>query len=267
MSRLIKSPRNQRVKDAVKLRHSRARKSRRRIVIDGAREVRRAFEAQVPVRELFVCEELLAGPEAADVVSLGEARGADILRVTSEVMAKLAYGDRAEGIVAVAATPRSTWPDWTLPDPPLVVVLEQIEKPGNLGGIVRTADAVGASAVLVAEPAADIYNPNAIRASLGTLFALPIAAASGDAILSWLRVRRFRIFAARVDAVTDYADADYRGASALVLGSEAAGLSALWQGDDMTSVALPLLGTADSLNVSVTAAVLMYEALRQRRTA
>ena len=157
------------------------------------------------------------------------------------------------------------WPDWELPENPLLVVLEYLEKPGNLGSIVRTADAVGASAVLVADAAADLYNPNAIRASLGTVFTVRLAAASSQEVAAWLRRTGVRIFAARVDGAVTFWDADFRGPAAVVLGSEAHGLSSQWRADDITPISLPLLGHGDSLNVSAAAAVILYEATRQRR--
>jgi TrmH family RNA methyltransferase len=145
-----------------------------------------------------------------------------------------------------------------------VAVLEKIEKPGNIGAVVRSADAAGVSAVIVADAAGDLYNPNAIRASLGTIFTLPVCAASSAETIAWLRKQKFKIFAARVDGAMDYAACDFAGPCAFILGNEAEGLSGDWHSDDITSIRLPMRGAADSLNVSATAAVLFYEALRQR---
>jgi TrmH family RNA methyltransferase len=145
-----------------------------------------------------------------------------------------------------------------------VAVLEGVEKPGNVGAVLRSADAAGVSAVILADPRTDLYNPNAIRASLGTIFTMPVCeAASGD-VLARLREHECMILAARVDGAVPYTEVDYRRPTAIVLGSEAAGLSPIWTGDDIRAVRLPMRGVADSLNVSVTAAVLFYEALRQR---
>ena len=147
---------------------------------------------------------------------------------------------------------------------PLVAVLERVEKPGNVGAVLRTADAAGVSALVVADARTDLYNPNAIRASLGTIFTLPVAQATAEETLSWLRSRRLTIFAARVNATLPYTEADFRGPAAIVLGSEAEGLTPAWSGAEVRAVSLPMRGAADSLNVSATAAVLFYEALRQR---
>ena len=264
MNAYITSLQNKRVKDAIKLRRSRGRKAQDRILIDGAREVLRAMEAGVDILEVFVCEEQVQRTEARSALEIGHARRTELVRVTPEVFRKLAFGAREEGLIAVAARPRSNWPTLPLTDNPLVVVLEHVEKPGNLGGVVRTADAVGA-AVLVADPAADLYNPHAVRASLGAIFHVPVAAAASREILAWLQQRGMQVLAARVDGAMEYTEADYARPTAIVLGSEAAGLSETWSERDIPAISLPLLGRVDSLNVSVTAGVLLYEALRQRR--
>jgi TrmH family RNA methyltransferase len=265
MPPIITSLQNKRVKDAARLRDRRGRKLQRRILVDGAREVLRALEAQVDVKECFVCEPLIQRREGARAVEICRDRGIEVLSTTPEVFGRLAYGDRAEGLIAVAKAPSRTWPPEDSIEDGVVVVLEHVEKPGNLGGVVRTADAAGVQAVLVADTHVDLYSPNAIRASLGTIFSQRVLSAPADEILCWLRERKTAIFAARVDGAVDYDSVNYRGRLALVLGSESRGLSAVWRGPDITSVTLPMLGEVDSLNLSVTAAVLMYEALRQRR--
>jgi TrmH family RNA methyltransferase len=158
-----------------------------------------------------------------------------------------------------------TLEDLVLPPEPLIAVVEGVEKPGNLGAILRTADGAGLHAVIVAESATDLFNPNIIRASVGTVFAVPVSVASSGEVLTWLQARQIAVVAARVDGSVDYTDADYRGAVAIALGSEARGLSGAWAELARASVRVPMLGVADSLNVSATAAVLFYEALRQRR--
>jgi TrmH family RNA methyltransferase len=166
--------------------------------------------------------------------------------------------------VAIVATPTAGLADVILPQDPLVVVAEGIEKPGNLGAVIRTADGAGASAVIAADPRTDLFNPNAIRASLGTIFAMPVVAASSAETLAWLIGHGIRPVAARVDAPAAYTDVDLRGPLAIVLGSEAGGLSAVWTDPTVVPVAIPMHGIADSLNVSIAAAVLLYEARRQR---
>ena len=145
-----------------------------------------------------------------------------------------------------------------------MVVLEGVEKPGNLGAVLRTADAAAVDAVIAADPRTDLFNPNAIRASLGTIFTVPVAAGTSAAVREGLVARGVRLLTARVDAETLYTDVDLRGSVAVVLGSEADGLSGAWSGSGVLPVRLPMLGVADSLNVSITAAILLYEARRQR---
>ena len=171
----------------------------------------------------------------------------------------------ASGIVAVVRTPRVGLEDLDPPEHPLLVVLEGVEKPGNLGAILRTADGAGVDAVIAADPLTDAFNPSAIRASLGTIFSLPVVTATSAETLGWLGRRGIRPVAAIVEAAIPYTDADLRGPIAIVLGSEAGGLSEAWRQADVTAVSIPMAGIGDSLNVSVAGAVLLFEAVRQRR--
>jgi TrmH family RNA methyltransferase len=184
--------------------------------------------------------------------------------VPGSIFGKLAFGQRTEGVLGVAEMPKATLDRLLLPDLPLVAVLEGVEKPGNLGAVLRSADAAGVSALVAADARTDLYNPNAIRASLGTIFSLPVASATTQETLAWLRDRGLAVFASRVDGSVPYTEADFRHAAAIVLGSEAEGLSPAWSGPGVTAIRLPMCGAADSLNVSTAAAVLFYEALRQR---
>lgn len=263
----ITSTANPRIKAAARLRDRRGRDDQGRIIIDGVREISRALAAGAHVVELYYCPDLCAGDEPQRLIAQVRQGSGDVIEVTPTVMDKLAFGNRGEGVVAVGLSPQRTLADLELPADALVAVVEGVEKPGNLGAILRTADATGVGAVIVASGITDLYNPNAIRASLGAIFTVPVCTASAEHTLAWLRSRGCRILAARVDGAIDYTAADFRGPAAIVLGSEAAGLSQAWRGDDITAVKLPMLGQVDSLNLSATAAVLFYEALRQRRQA
>lgn len=260
----ISSVKNPRVKEAARLRDARHRQKQGRIIIDGARELARAMAAGISLHEIFICPALCHTAEARDFLSGLSGVATDVLEVTPQVFEKLAFGARAEGVLGVAAAPDASLERLVLPNNPLVAVIEGAEKPGNIGAIARTADAAGLSAMVVADGRTDLYNPNAIRASLGTLFSLPVAAASTAGTIDWLRSRGLRIFAARVDGNVLYTEADFCGPSALVLGSESQGLTDTWSGGGIVGIRLPMLGVADSLNVSATAAVLFYEARRQR---
>jgi TrmH family RNA methyltransferase len=261
----ITSTKNPRVRAATLLRDRRARDETGLTIVDGVRELARAIAGGALPAEVFVVEHALDEAGAAAVASARE-RGAAIVPVTGGVLDRLGYGERSEGVVATVRIPDTSLARLAgaLPRDPLVVVLEAVEKPGNLGAVLRSADAAGADAVVVADPRTDLFNPNAIRASLGTVFAVPVAAAPAGEVRAWLALAGIHPFAARVGAAMAYDAADLRGPVALVLGSEADGLSDAWTGDDVTPVSLPMLGVADSLNVSVTAAVLLYEARRQR---
>lgn len=266
---VITSLQNARVKNAVRLRDRRHREKQGRFPIDGTRELLRAIRAGLRLLEVFVCEPLCQSEDARR--ALGElseltAGGCEIFHVSKPVFEKLAFGDRAEGLLAVAQTPTPGLSDLKLPDSPLVAVLEGVEKPGNVGAVLRTADAAGLSAVIVADGRTDLFNPNAIRASLGTIFTMPVCSADAEETLNWLRRNELAIHAARVDGSVPYTDVDYRHPTAIVLGSETEGLSDVWRSDDVTPIRLPMLGVGDSLNVSATAAVLFYEAIRQRET-
>jgi TrmH family RNA methyltransferase len=249
----------------VRLRGRRERDQQGLTLIDGVRETMRALSGGAALREVFVVPELLVEPEANALLERLREESVPVLELGREAFERLAYGDRLDGVVAVAETPLRTLADLLLPPEPLIAVIEGVEKPGNLGAVLRTADGAGLNAVIVAESATDLFNPNIIRASLGTVFALPVCVASTGELLTWLGERGIAIIAARVDGSVDYTAADYHGAVAIALGSEARGLSDAWGELARASVHVPMLGVADSLNVSVTAAVLFYEALRQRR--
>jgi TrmH family RNA methyltransferase len=260
----IESAQNPRVKAAAALRDRRDRERRNRTLIDGAREILRAIRADVGIEELFVLPEACRTADCREVLEEAGRRGLRRIDVGPRAFEKLAFGERAEGVVAVATPPPHRLEDLRLASDPLVVVLEGVEKPGNLGAILRSADGAGADAVIVAGSGTDLFNPNAIRASVGTIFHVPVAAAPVEEVLAWLREGRLRLVAARGDGSRGYTSVDLRGPLAVILGSEAGGLTDAWSGADVEPVALPMHGVADSLNVSVAAAVLLYEARRQR---
>ena len=255
---------NPRIKAATALRDRRERDRTGLTLVDGAREVRRALDAGAEVVEAFVCESLLAGPDARAVLDRLRAGPATLQATSEPVFAKLAFGERSEGLVAIVRIPSAALADLTLPPAALVLVVEGIEKPGNLGAVMRSADGAGVDAVIAASPRTDLFNPNAIRASAGTMFTVPLGAAPSAEVLAWLRRQDLRIVTGRVDAPRLYTDLDLSGPLAVVVGAEADGLTETWTGDDIEAVRLPMLGAADSLNVSISAAILLYEARRQR---
>jgi TrmH family RNA methyltransferase len=260
---VISSPRNPRVRAAAELRERRARDATGLTLVDGARELGRALEGGARVVEVFADETSLT-PDGVSILERARAAGAAVVPVTRVVLDRLAYGDRSEGLVATVAVPDLSLGALHLPADPLVIVLEGVEKPGNLGAVLRSADGAGADAVIVADPRTDLFNPNAVRASLGSIFTVPLAAGSGAEVRDHLAAAGLRVLAARVEGSLTYTEVDMRGPLAIVLGSEAAGLTGAWADKGVVPIRLPMLGVADSLNVSIAAAVLLYEARRQR---
>ncbi len=261
---LITSVRNPRIMHVAALRDRRRRAAERQILIDGTRELSRAIAAGVELVELYWCENLASDATQRALVEQATRSQVPITSVSDRVFAKIAYGERTDGILGVARTPSTSLDDLRLPERPLVAVLEGVEKPGNVGAILRTADGAGVSAVIIADTTTDLFNPNTIRASMGIVFSLPVATARAADVHTWLVARGMNLVAARVDAQGDYTAVDFTAPTALVLGSEAHGLSEHWRAG-VRPVRLPMRGVADSLNVSAAAAVLFYEALRQRR--
>lgn len=256
----ITSLQNMLIKQAQALREASERRKEGMTIIDGAREIKRAFEAGIVLDQVFYVE----GKQAALLKELSNTK-VKIIAVSDKVMEKLAYGERHEGIIALAKTPTASLKDLKLSPKPLVVVLESLEKPGNLGAILRTCDGVGVEAVLVCDPKTDVYNPNVIRASTGVIFSIPVVCATSEEIFSFLKSKKIRICASQPAATKLYTQADFKGAWAVVLGSENEGLSDFWPlAADMT-IKIPMKGQADSLNVSISAAIILYEALRQRQ--
>lgn len=263
-SQAIASPSNPRIKATARLRDRRHRDAAGLTLVDGEREVRRALDAGVGVVEAYICEPLLAGEDARAALDAIAAHDIPTISTTEAAFAKIAFGDRADGLVAVIRIPSMRLDDLALPDEPLIVVIEGVEKPGNLGAVLRSADGAGVDALIAASPRTDLMNPNAIRASAGTIFSMPIASAPTDEVIDWLQRRSVPIVATLVEAETLYTDADLSGPLAIAFGSEADGLTDAWRTAEITGIHLPMLGTADSLNVSVSAAVVLYEARRQR---
>jgi TrmH family RNA methyltransferase len=260
----ITSTANPRIKATAALRDRRERESSGLTLVDGAREIRRALAAHVEFVDLFACVDLIRSEDAAAALDEAKAAGQPVTAVSRTVLEKLAFGDRSDGLVAVIRPPETTLEGLPLPAVPLIVVVESVEKPGNLGAILRSADGAGADALIAADPRTDVFNPNAIRASLGTIFSVPIAIATTAETIAWLGAAGITVVVARVDGAVAYTAADLRGPVALVLGSEAHGVADAWSDPAMTAVSLPMLGIADSLNVSAAAAILLYEARRQR---
>ena len=254
---IITSLSNPKIKEVLKLRERRHRRRTGKLVIDGTRELQRALQAGVRILEFFTVY-----PFTMDEDVL-------VHKVSESVMQKIAFGDRDEGIIAVAEEPVRSFEIFEAPirkkTCPLLAVLEGIEKPGNLGAIFRSADAAGIDGVMIADSQIDPFHSNSIRSSMGTIFSMPMVCESSSVILRWLKDQKFQIAAAWCSGkVASYTAMNFCRPTAIVLGSEAEGLTNMWNGEGITSVTLPMKGIADSLNVSVAAGILFYEATRQR---
>jgi RNA methyltransferase, TrmH family len=260
----ITSPSNPRIKDIIKLQgSSRERRSREVMIVEGYREISRAHRSGFRFIELFVCTELDRQGRGEEFVR--EITGLRITEVSSAAFARIAYREGSDGLIGIAESKKDRLDDLVLSDSPLILVLEAVEKPGNLGALMRTADAAAVDAVIICDPLTDLYNPNVIRSSVGCIFSRKIVACSTAEAIDWLRKKGIRIFsAALVDNARPYHQADFRGPSAIVMGTEATGLSREWLDQSDETVIIPMRGIADSLNVSTSAAVLVFEAVRQR---
>ncbi len=265
----LTSLQNPRIKQLVKLRDRSAREESNLFLIEGYRELLRAVDAEHPIEFLFICPELFLGSNEEALIRRLIARGVQVQPCAPDVFRKISYRDRPDGLIAVAPQRHLKLNDiqnkFLGPNPPFFVVAEAIEKPGNLGTILRSSDAVGLDALIVCDRCTDIHNPNVVRASVGTLFTVPVVEAGGEETLQWLRQQGVAIVAATPSASAQFTDVDLFGPIAIAVGTEQLGLSERWMSNADIQVAIPMRGVADSLNVAMATTLLLYETLRQRR--
>ena len=236
---------------------SRARREQGLFVVEGLRELEHCIEAGFVVRTLFVC------PEIADSFSV--IPSSSVIEIPLDLYRKVAYRDSTEGVIAEVEVRSLSLNDLQLPANPLIMVLESVEKPGNLGAVLRSADAAHADAVFICDPLTDLYNPNLIRASIGAVFTVPVVAVSSEEAIAFLQKRGIQILTAQLQDSSLYYDVDMKRGTALVMGTESTGLTPLWRAAATSHIRIPMLGRLDSLNVSVSAAILLFEAVRQRQ--
>ena len=261
----IASPANPKVKTVVKLRQRTHRDELGLMLIEGYRELKRALNNGYRPQQLFFCEELfLKGTGEPALIEHCRALGTEIFSCAPIAFEKMAYRERPEGLLAVGPQLRRTLVDLRLPPRALVIVAEAIEKPGNLGTILRSADAAGVAAVIVCDRCTDLHNPNVVRASTGMIFAVPTIETDSASALTFLRARNFSILAATPHADKLHTDVNLTGDVALVVGAEQYGLSETWMQAADLRVRIPMLGQADSLNVAAATTILLFEAVRQR---
>lgn len=264
MKRTITSPTNPMVKRLVRLRSRRHRDAEGAFLIEGFRELLRAVDTGTLVEEVYVCEDLFLGTNEPALVHRVVEEGARLYRLAPVPFRKAAYRDRPEGLLAVAPQFDTRLESLQPPGDCVVLVVEGIEKPGNLGTMMRTADAAGAAAVVAADPATDPFNPNVVRASLGSLFTVPLAVGSTDEVMAWLDKKRINPVVTSPAARLRHWEVSYEGSVAVVIGSEQYGLSDRWLQRRYQAVRIPMAGSADSLNASTAAGIVLFEAVRKR---
>lgn len=263
----VTSLQNSRIKDVIKLAKHSEREQRRVTVVEGERECAHALAAGIVPIEAYICSPLLNQEGIAIAGQLQQfdaQRRTLLMEVTAEVFAKIAYRGDSSGILLVIPYLSHHLHDIAPPAPAFVTVIEGVEKPGNLGAILRTADAAGVQAVIVSAGATDIHNPNVVRNSLGALFTVPVLESPLEQTIQWLRQRNIQIVAASPEATQTYTQIDYTLPTAIVMGSEAYGLSAQWRSAASELVKIPMFGAMDSLNLSTSTALMLYEVVRQR---
>ena len=272
----ITSAQNPKIRNLLLLQEkSKARKEQGLFVVEGRRELEHCIEAGFDIHTVFVCPEVassLYGDAASSLQTAGllgtsatpACGSANVIEVPLALYEKIAVRGSTEGIVAEVRVKERRLGELELPDNPLIVVLESVEKPGNLGAVLRSADAAGADAVIVCDPLTDLWNPNLIRASIGAVFTVPTIAAPSAEVIPWLKTRGIRILTAQLQDSEWYYETPMIGPTALVMGTESTGLTQAWRIAADAHIRIPMLGRLDSLNVSVSAAILLFEAVRQR---
>jgi len=257
----ITSTQNPKIKNIVKLQQkSSERKSQNLIVIEGLREISLAVKAGFSIKSVFICSDIVLPEVVMNELKLDF----QYFDVSKDVYNKLAYRESTEGIIALAEPKFYQLDNLKLRENPIIIILESVEKPGNLGAILRTADAAKVDAVIISEPLTDIYNPNIIRSSVGCVFTNQIVACSSDDAIQWLKRKGIKSHAAALTAKKYYHQMDLSGPVAFVMGTEADGLTDKWLKSTDEQVIIPMSGEIDSLNVSISTAILVFEAMRQR---
>ncbi|MFO7842193.1 MAG: RNA methyltransferase [Bacteroidales bacterium] len=261
MAEYITSTQNPKIKNILKLQQKSAeRKKQNLIVIEGIREIKLALQSGMQVKSIFFCSDIVSEDEITNHFKVT----ATIFDISIDIYRKLAYRGSTEGVIALGEPKYLTLNELTLGKNPLLIVLESVEKPGNLGAILRTADAAHVDAVIISDPLTDIYNPNVIRSSIGCVFTNRVIACSSDEAISWLRKKGIKTYAASLTATRKYHEKDFTGPTAIIMGTEANGLTDKWLKNTDEQIIIPMNGAIDSLNVSISTAILVFEAMRQR---
>lgn len=264
MSKLITSLQNPFIKNILLLQEKpRERKMQNLLVVEGLREIRLALASGFIVSMLYYCRDFISDKDLRSLLSHAVS-SFEMIEVPPDIYNRLAYRKDHEGVIALANAKRMLFHDIHLSSNPFLLVLESVEKPGNLGAILRTADAAGLDAVIICDPQTDIYNPNAIRSSIGCIFTMPVITSTTEHTISWLRNNKIKMLGTALTSSHLYHEADYTLPCAIIMGSEANGLSQKWLDEADWLIRIPMKGQIDSMNVSASAAIVIFEALRQR---
>lgn len=260
MNYAITSAQNSKIKHLLSLEKVRERRKHNQFTIEGIKELSLAISAGYEIESIFYCEDIVS---ASDIIQLGVTEN-HLISVSKTVFEKIAYRESTGGVIAIAQQKATGLDQIKLGKKPLILILESVEKPGNLGAILRTADAAGVDAVICCDPQTDFYNPNVVRSSIGCVFSNQIAVSSSQEAISWLKNKGIKIYCTYLSGATTYTESLYDQPCAIVMGSEAQGLSLIWVENADANIIIPMKGKIDSMNVSVAAAVVVFEALRQR---
>ena len=267
---IITSAQNPKIKMLQELQEkSKTRRREGLFVVEGRRELEHCIATGYEIHTAFICKDITGEKGFDEILRILEnssdgLRHCSVMEIPGHLYQKVAYRGSTEGIIAELHCKNHTLEELNVKENPVVVVLESVEKPGNLGAILRSADAAGVDAVIVCDPLTDLYNPNLIRSSIGGIFTVPTAAASSEDTIKWLKAKGIKIYTAQLQDSEWYYDTDMSCGTAIVMGTEATGLTDIWRKAADAHIKIPMLGRLDSLNVSVSAAILMYEAVRQR---
>ena len=260
----ITSAQNPKIKDLLALQEkSKVRREKGLFVVEGRRELLHCIEAGYKPYAVFFCPEIISEDDFNEIASRC---GCSFFQIPQHIYDKVAYRGGTEGVIAELNCREMSLESLALKENPVVVVLESVEKPGNLGAVLRSADAAGVDAVIVCDPLTDMYNPNLIRSSIGAIFTVPVAVASSASTIKWLKDNNIRIYTAQLQDSEWYYETDMKHGTAIIMGTEATGLTDAWREAADAHIKIPMLGRLDSLNVSVSAAILMFEAVRQRNS-
>jgi len=262
----ITSIQNPQIKEIVQLQEkSKARRKSGLFLIEGIREIEIAIKNDFEIEQLLVCFDLFDADKLNNFKSK-LSNATSLIEISKDVYQKIAYREGTEGVIAVAKTKDHSLANIQLPKNPLIIVLESLEKPGNIGAVLRTADAANVDAIFIADPKTDLYNPNIVRSSVGALFTNKIVCGNSQEIINFLKEKNIAIFSAILQEAVSYYSVNFQGASAIVMGTEATGLTNIWRENSNANIIIPMQGQIDSMNVSVAAAVLIFEAKRQRNS-